>query len=122
MRYGFDVDDEQKSRMLEARAIETERVKERVRAEMSAAPSQPPAHARGSMAAPRSVLHLIDTGGPGGAETIYCELASGLDPARWRSIAAVPEAGWLSDALQARGVTPRLVPTRGSFEDRKSVV
>lgn len=102
--------------MLEARAIETKRVNERVRAATPAPPSQPLAHARGARAAARSILHLIDTGGPGGAETIYCELASRLDPTRWRSIAAVPEAGWLSDALRARGVTPRLVPTRGSFD------
>lgn len=106
-----------KSRMIEARAIETERVKERVRAGIPAATSRrssggPP----GTRAIPRSILHLIDTGGPGGAETIYCELASGLDPARWRSIAAVPEPGWLADTLRGRGVTPRLVPTRGSFD------
>lgn len=65
-----------------------------------------------------TVLHLIDSYGPGGAETIYCDLVSGLDRERWRSIAAVPQAGWLFDSLCARGATPRVVPTTGSFDIR----
>jgi hypothetical protein len=66
--------------------------------------------------ADKRVLHLIDTGGPGGAETIFLKLVQGLDPQQWESIAAVPWPGWLSDTLQSRGIEPLMVPTHGSFD------
>jgi len=63
-----------------------------------------------------SILHTIDTAGPGGAETICLALASGLDVARFRSCAAIPQAGWLYDAMMARHVDAAIVPgSRGSF-------
>jgi glycosyltransferase involved in cell wall biosynthesis len=68
------------------------------------------------MAPPSAVLHLIDTGGPGGAETIFLKLVTRLDTQRWRSIAVVPERDWLSDALADHGVEPVLLPSRGSFD------
>src|SRR5262245_66208871 len=68
------------------------------------------------MAAPRTVLHLIDTGGPGGAETIFLNLVTGLDPARWRSVAVVPVKDWLWGALEAEGIEPILLPSVGSFD------
>lgn len=103
--------------MPEAGEVETEEVSDGVQAGIPAAASRRTSRGpSGTRSKPRSILHLIDTGGPGGAETIYCELASSLDPGRWRSIAAVPEQGWLWDALRGRGVTPRLVSTSGSFD------
>jgi glycosyltransferase involved in cell wall biosynthesis len=51
-----------------------------------------------------TILHTIETGGPGGAETVMLELASGLDPARFRSLALVPGGRWLPDQLKARNV------------------
>lgn len=63
-----------------------------------------------------NVLHLIDTGGPGGAETIFLELATGLDPHRWSSIVVVPERDWLESALRERGVEPFVVASEGSFD------
>lgn len=65
---------------------------------------------------PRRVLHLIDTGGPGGAETIFLELVSGLDPGRWCSIAVVPERDWLERALGEHGVEALVEASRGSFD------
>lgn len=65
---------------------------------------------------PATVLHLIDTGGPGGAETIYAELVGGLDRNHWRSITAVPERDWLHAELEARGIEPVLLTSRGSFD------
>lgn len=67
---------------------------------------------------PRTVLHLIDTGGPGGAETVFLNLVDGLDRSRWRSVAVVPELDWLDSALRDRGVDPVLVATDGSFDIR----
>jgi glycosyltransferase involved in cell wall biosynthesis len=69
--------------------------------------------------APRkTLLHLIDTGGPGGAETIFLNVVTGLDAQRWRSVAVVPVRDWLWHALQEHGVEPLLLPTRGSFDWR----
>jgi glycosyltransferase involved in cell wall biosynthesis len=61
-----------------------------------------------------TVLHLIDTGGPGGAETVFHSLVTGLDPARWRSVAVVPVVDWLHGALVEHGVEPRLLEPGGS--------
>jgi glycosyltransferase involved in cell wall biosynthesis len=51
-----------------------------------------------------TVFHTVDTWGPGGAETVCVELAAGLDPHRFRSVAAVIREGWVYDALRARRV------------------
>lgn len=64
----------------------------------------------------RTILHLIDTGGPGGAETVFLDLVCRLDRERWRSVAVVPEEDWLAEALRRRGEEPLLVPTRGPFD------
>ena len=65
-----------------------------------------------------NVLHLIDTGGPGGAETVFLQTATGLDPARFHSIAAVGGRGWLVRQFQQRGVSTRIAPAQGSFNVR----
>lgn len=66
----------------------------------------------------RNVLHLIDTGGPGGAETIYLNVVEGLDRERWRSVAVVPWREWLSAELEQRAIEPHLLTTQGSFDVR----
>jgi len=65
-----------------------------------------------------NVLHLIDTGGPGGAETVFLQTATRLDPARFHSIAAVGGVGWLARQFQQRGVSTRIAPAQGSFNVR----
>ncbi len=67
---------------------------------------------------PRRVLHLIDTGGPGGAETIFLELLRRLDPSRWASVGAVPYRDWLAGAMEEHGLEPVVLPSRGSFDFR----
>ena len=66
----------------------------------------------------RRVLHLIDTGGPGGAETVFLDVVSGLDASRWDSVAVVPSVDWLHGALSARGIEPLLLGGSGSFDVR----
>lgn len=66
---------------------------------------------------PRTILHLIDTVETGGAETMYLKIIDRLDPKRWRSIAAVPERGWLYDRLEEHGIEPVLVPSDGGSFD-----
>lgn len=63
----------------------------------------------------RTILHLIDTGGPGGAETVYLNLANGLGSVERRSLCVVSREGWLAQSLRARGVEPIILPAKGSF-------
>ncbi len=51
----------------------------------------------------RAVLHVIETGGPGGAERMVVHLASGLGP-EYRSEAALIRDSWLGMALRKRGI------------------
>lgn len=64
------------------------------------------------------VLHVIDTGGPGGAETVFLQTATQLDPARFRSTAVVGGRGWLAQQFEQRGVSPCIEPAKGSFNVR----
>ncbi|HEV2149928.1 MAG TPA: glycosyltransferase, partial [Longimicrobiaceae bacterium] len=64
----------------------------------------------------RTILHLIDMAGPGGAETILFNLATGLPRERWRPVVAVSEAGWLSQALQPEGIDPLMVAPQRAFD------
>lgn len=60
-------------------------------------------------------LHVIDTLGPGGAETVFLQAAVRLDPARFGSIAVVGGEGWLAEELKAHHLAPHLVPAAGTF-------
>ncbi|MEX2048898.1 MAG: glycosyltransferase family 4 protein [Gemmatimonadota bacterium] len=64
------------------------------------------------------ILHLIDTGGPGGAETIFLELVRGLPALGWDSVPIVPEDDWLAGALRAEGFAPPTLAASGRFTAR----
>jgi len=64
------------------------------------------------------VLHVIDTAGPGGAETVFLQTATRLDPARFQPAAVIGGAGWLAMQLQESGLPPHIVPAKGSFNIR----
>lgn len=64
------------------------------------------------------VLHVIDTLGPGGAETVFLHTSSSLDPSRFQSVVAVGGPGWLTQRLHERGLTPHIVPAKGAFNVR----
>src|SRR5215831_14205104 len=51
----------------------------------------------------RTVLHAIETGGPGGAERMLVHLATGLSP-DYQSEAALIRDRWLAATLRGRGV------------------
>jgi glycosyltransferase involved in cell wall biosynthesis len=51
-----------------------------------------------------TILHTIETGGPGGAECVLHALASRIDKNRFRSVALLPYKGWLSQRLEEEGV------------------
>lgn len=64
------------------------------------------------------VLHVIDTGGPGGAETVFLQTATRLDPTRFHSLAVVGGTGWLAQQFRDRGVSALIVPAKGSVNAR----
>lgn len=63
-------------------------------------------------------MHLIDTGGPGGAETVFAELCSRLDIDKLSPIPVVPHDGWLARQLRERGFDPLVIASRGSVHIR----
>lgn len=65
-----------------------------------------------------SVLHVIDTGGPGGAETVFLHCATQLDRAKFSSTAVVGSDNWLASRVRERGLDPLIAPARGSFNVR----
>jgi len=62
-----------------------------------------------------NILHLIDTTGPGGAETVFIELADRLRDDGHRSTVVIRGEGWVHDELSRRGLEPIVLPCRGSF-------
>ena len=65
----------------------------------------------------RTVLHVIDTPGPGGAETVLLDVAAHLDQERWHSVVAVPEPGWLDQQVRLRGLDAVRAPARHTSFD-----
>ncbi len=61
------------------------------------------------------VLHLIETAEPGGAETVFVELASRMRRGV-ESVGGVMEEGWASRALVARKIPVHVLPLRRSFD------
>ncbi|NOY73037.1 MAG: glycosyltransferase family 4 protein [Gammaproteobacteria bacterium] len=66
----------------------------------------------------RTILHTIDTTGPGGAETVFIDLATRLPKEKYRSIVVIRGKGWVYEELCRRGVTPILLDSKGSFNLR----
>ncbi len=66
----------------------------------------------------RTILHTIDTTGPGGAETVFIDLASKLPKQRYRSLVLIRDKGWVYEELQRRGFKPILLDAKGSFNWR----
>lgn len=64
------------------------------------------------------ILHLIDTGGPGGAETVLVNLVAGLGTERWEHHVAVPLRDWLYNTLEERDIPVTVLPSEGAFDVR----
>ena len=66
----------------------------------------------------KTILHTIDTTGPGGAETVFIDLASHLPRDKYRSIVVIRGKGWVYEELCRRGLSPILLEAKGSFNWR----
>lgn len=62
-----------------------------------------------------TILHVIDTTGPGGAETMFIELADRMRQQGYRSVVIIRGPGWVYDELGRRGLDPIILPAKGSF-------
>jgi len=69
----------------------------------------------------RRVLQMIETAGPGGAETILLSLVSGLKESGWEVIPVLKGPGWLEDQIRSVGVPSFRLETSGSFDVRLMV-
>lgn len=63
----------------------------------------------------KTILHTIDTTGPGGAETVFIDLATQLPEDKYRSVVVIRGKGWVYEELHRRGVRPILLDAKGSF-------
>jgi glycosyltransferase involved in cell wall biosynthesis len=64
-----------------------------------------------------NVLHLIDTTGPGGAETVFVELAARSRQAG-HPTAVIRGPGWVKDQLELKGIAPVIEDCKGSLNWR----
>lgn len=63
----------------------------------------------------KTLLHLIDTRGPGGAETVFLNLLTAFDTDEYRSIPLVSGDSWIEGTLRSRGKAIETSDSRGSF-------
>lgn len=66
----------------------------------------------------KTILHIIDTTGPGGAETVFIDLATRLPQEKYRPIVVIRGKGWVYEELSRRGVEPSILDAKGSFNWR----
>jgi glycosyltransferase involved in cell wall biosynthesis len=62
-----------------------------------------------------TILHVIDTTGPGGAETVFINLADKLRDTGFHSIALIRGKGWVYEELFRRQIKTVILPCKGSF-------
>lgn len=66
----------------------------------------------------KTVLSVIDTTGPGGAETVFIDLAARLPGRGYRSLVLVRGKGWVYEELCRRRLRPVILDAKGSFNWR----
>lgn len=63
----------------------------------------------------KTILHLIDTTGPGGAETVFVNLLKELEKTEFRNVVVLRGPGWVSDQVKNLGIQPVFLDSKGSF-------
>jgi len=63
-----------------------------------------------------TILHTIETGGPGGAETVLLNLVANLDPSRYRSLVLLPEGSWLPRKLRELNVPTVIAESKAWYD------
>ena len=63
-----------------------------------------------------TILHTIETGGPGGAENVVLNLASRLDPSRFRALVMLGSDRWLGGKLEEKGIPTYRSKSKGWYD------
>ncbi len=66
----------------------------------------------------RTILYLSTSSGPGGAERVISDLASSLDPEKYRAILCLFRPGWIQERCESQGVRTYVIPTHGMADWR----
>lgn len=62
-----------------------------------------------------NILHVIDTTGPGGAETVFLQLIKHLNDTVYAHTVVIRGKGYVYEQLKEIGITPYIVDAKGSF-------
>lgn len=62
------------------------------------------------------ILQVIETGGPGGAETVFANVCTGLQQRGHDVHCLVAPGSWLPDEMRRRGFTPIPLVSHGAFD------
>lgn len=68
------------------------------------------------MAKKHNILQLIETGGPGGAETVFLQLAENIGDDNFGSHAVLLKRGFLYDTLRQHGINTQIIKTNRSWD------
>jgi len=60
-----------------------------------------------------TIIHAIDTTGPGGAETVFLDIAQQLQLANYDNLAIIKGPGWVEEQLKQRGIRYQIVKPHG---------
>ena len=63
-----------------------------------------------------NILHIIESGGPGGAETVLLNIVNNLDRERYHSTVVLLRTGWLHQKLRENGVSTVLLNSARSYD------
>ena len=63
-----------------------------------------------------TILHTIETAGPGGAETVLLDLSTHLNPEKFRSVVVLPPGRWLPHQLEERRVPTVIAESKGWYD------
>jgi len=60
-----------------------------------------------------TIVHAIDTTGPGGAETVFLDIAQQLQLANYDNLAIIKGPGWVEEQLKLRGIRYYILKPHG---------
>lgn len=63
----------------------------------------------------KTILHVIDSTEPGGAETVFVQLADEFRKRGYRCITVVSGPGWVTDELRRKNFEPVTINAKGAF-------
>ncbi|MEI9475726.1 MAG: glycosyltransferase [Deltaproteobacteria bacterium] len=69
----------------------------------------------------KTILHMIETSGPGGAENVLINISAHIDKSRFRSIVCLRKEGWLRDQLERKNIPTYVIQENGFVDPRFAI-